>query len=401
MGARVGATPTDGRPPDTMRLQGRLLRGVAVLDVVVLTISLLAAATHDARSGAGSDAGVEEAESSPYRSTPPSASSSTTEPNDPPPIELSPTVLATAATATAERPAAFEMTVEFRHRSWLEDGVPGTATLHGVVDGDRLRYEFPGHNFVGADRTGLTGVAPAPVVSRAWRAAVANSAPLMITVIGPQLFECGRLEGDGRCEVFHDVPALVDRYWPNLVVDLGVLLQIPTAHLLTLGGVTHSETIGRTEIRGVDVQHASGTFTMGAAIRSQTVERQRGLRLWFGSLLNGIGAEELLGDEEFTFEAWVDDGGLIRRVSMTMLASPPIYLESGATSALSFMEANPDAPTLTVTLDLFDFDQHYDFPVPVNAEPFIPDDGVEDPSVTAPIDAQDAAEKFEQMFGNS
>jgi hypothetical protein len=106
--------------------------------------------------------------------------------------------------------------------------------------------------------------------------------------------------------------------------------------------------IGSEPIRGVDTTHYEATFDLGKAIDNADVPAS--LRDELGKLFHKNGASS-----KIPADVWVDDGGLVRRIQMT--------LDLGR---LTGEKPEGDAPmVMTMSIDLYDFG----IPVHVQAPP--------------------------------
>ena len=120
----------------------------------------------------------------------------------------------------------------------------------------------------------------------------------------------------------------------------------PTAFIQFLEGVGKVTEVSREDVRSVSTRHFSGTYTLKDVLASLAEDQRARIQRLFGQLP----ASAL--EQELSFDAWIDDDGLLRRVRTSMDSS----MFGSATSSQS--------DRASTTVEFFDFGQPVNIDVP-------------------------------------
>lgn len=127
----------------------------------------------------------------------------------------------------------------------------------------------------------------------------------------------------------------------------------PSAFLQFLEGTGKVTKIGDEDVRGVRTTHFSGTYTMKEALAALPEDQRAKAERAFGQLGLSTDAQT----EEIPFDAWIDAGGLVRRLDTSFDFTK---LATGG--------GNPGLGAMSMSMQFFDFGAPVDIQVPSDDE---------------------------------
>lgn len=113
----------------------------------------------------------------------------------------------------------------------------------------------------------------------------------------------------------------------------------PTASLTYLQGITDAEEVGSEVVAGIETTHYRGSLDMGRAYRNLPADTEAALEQAIAQ------AKRVFGDEPMPVDVWIDDEGLLRRMSFTLRAD-------GLAKRAFGLEMSIEIPEYGVDVDL-------------------------------------------------
>lgn len=241
-------------------------------------------------------------------------------------IEATPSAVARAATSTLDGSSGrFTMTMQFAGGM-----VDLDLTMDGAFDGESGRAE------VLLDLSQMVGQVPLDQAPPELNL----SEPMRMVIDGSTVYLCwsgiAAMTGGRPCG---SVDAAAAGIPTGGTGD-------PTAFLRALSGSDQVEEVGREEVDGIDTTHLRGTLTMRQALDAMDPDDAAMLLQQLDQY--GVSPDALL-DVAIPFEVWIDDDGLVRRMTQTV--------------DLDAMGA-PGGGTMAMDMRLFDLGDDIDIDVP-------------------------------------
>jgi hypothetical protein len=133
----------------------------------------------------------------------------------------------------------------------------------------------------------------------------------------------------------------------------GALGSDPSSFLQFLEGAGKVDEVGTEEVRSVTTRHFSGSYTIRDSLAALPDDQRERVEKAF----TGLGLPASAEDQEIPFDVWIDDGGLVRRMSTSFDAGK--LAPGGAGASLG---------TVTSTSEYFDFGTKVDIQIPSDDE---------------------------------